>query len=69
MNSLHNYALGKMSADERTSTKPSSPKKASIRFADVLEHTVIINRSLLCMDSPEIEGTIQLIMAEDSSSL
>ena len=71
MNSLHNYAIGKMSAEERrTSNKPSSPKKASIRFADVLEHTIFIDRSLLCMDSLEIDsGTVQLIISEDSSSL
>jgi hypothetical protein len=67
MNSLHNYAIGKMSADERRkSNKPQSPKKASIRFADVLEQTVYINRSLLCMDSPDIDGTISYLSADDS---
>jgi hypothetical protein len=61
MNTLHNYALGKMSAEESHEYhKPQSPKKASIRFADVLEQTVFINRSLLCMNSLDIDGTIQL---------
>jgi hypothetical protein len=67
MNSLHNYALGKMSADERRkSIKPPSPKKASIRFADELEHTVFINRSQLCMNCLEITGNATIDSTEEA---
>ena len=55
LNSLHNYAIGKMSSEEKLHTKKSHVKKHSIRFAEILEHTVIINRSLLCMESWEID--------------
>lgn len=56
LNSLHNYAIGKMSAEDHLHIKKPHAKKNSIRFADVLEQTVIINRSLLCMESWELDA-------------
>ena len=55
MNCLHNWAIGKMSQNDRLARSKSSSKRsmsnASIKFADILENTLIVNRSSLCMES------------------
>ena len=61
MNSLHNYAVGKMPSEESSVCKTSDPKKkwikkSPIRFAEVLENTMIVNRSALCMESKDFYG-------------